>query len=582
MEDGNKMMKSKSWLSLSLCLMSVATHAQESQVDVIVINADIRTSNPAQPKAQAFAVNKGKFIAVGNNAFIKNMATQKTKIIDAKGKTVLPGLTDAHTHLLGGIELWQGVDLFGIKDRKQWFKIIAKRDKELAKGTWLVGGRWDVSDLDDPSMPTRQELDAIVPDRPVVLQDIDYHTVWLNNKAMQLLGIDKDTQAPQGGEIIKDSTTGEPTGIFKETAANQLVLSHPLYTAAILSGNDAIPTLHQIVAHFNSLGITSVHDMWAELATVYTTLADSQKQLPMRIHFGLMVADDQANLIQLQRYAKQRDELNQRFIEREKQWQNGPTFRFGYMKYFVDGTLMSYTAALNKPYSDRQHFNIDPITSQIKLNELVKNTNEVGFPVAIHAIGDKSVDIALNAIESTSKHLQMANRIEHIEVISKVATSRFAELGVVASMQPDHAIAGNYQESRLGADRLPYSYAWKTLLSYGASMVLGSDWPTAPENPMIQLSDVIFREYNGKTRYSDDALSLDEALYAYTQAPANIAGWGNEIGSISVGKWADFLILQDTLKLPLNKNIRDWKVIQTWFAGQKVFDRQLKLNNTEK
>lgn len=247
-----------------------------------------------------------------------------------------------------------------------------------------------------------------------------------------------------------------------------------------------------------------------------------------------------------------------------------------------DDPTESYTAALNKPYSDRQHFNIDPITSQIKLNELVKNTNEVGFPVAIHAIGDKSVDIALNAIESTSKHLQMANRIEHIEVISKVATSRFAELGVVASMQPDHAIAGNYQESRLGADRLPYSYAWKTLLSYGASMVLGSDWPTAPENPMIQLSDVIFREYNGKTRYSDDALSLDEALYAYTQAPANIAGWGNEIGSISVGKWADFLILQDTLKLPLNKNIRDWKVIQTWFAGQKVFDRQLKLNNTEK
>ncbi|WP_096911345.1 MULTISPECIES: amidohydrolase [Acinetobacter] len=568
-------MKKKLLLCVGASLIAFSVNAQMPQADVIVMNADIRTSNPAKPIAQAFAIKDGKFLAVGNNAFIQTLATAKTQIVDAQGKTVLPGLTDAHTHLLGGLELWEGVDLFGVNDRQEWFKLIAKRDKELAKDAWLVGGRWDITSLKDQHMPTRQELDAIVPDRPVVLQDIDYHTVWINTKAMQLLGIDKNTKAPEGGEIVKDPQTGEPTGILKETAANQLVLANPLYAKALLSGKAALPVVEKIVAHFNSLGITSVHDMWTELATVYPALLESQKQLPIRIRFGLMTGEDQATKNNLQSYAKQRDEINQHFVQKEQQWQKGPQFRFGYIKYFVDGTLMNYTAALNAPYADRHNFNIEPISSQSQLNLLVKRANDAGFPVAVHAIGDKSVDMTLNAIENSPKHRQFVNRIEHIEVISKEDIPRFAQLGVIASMQPDHAISGNYQESRLGEERLPYSYAWQSLLSSGAPVVLGSDWPTASENPMLQLSDVVFREYNGKTRYSDNALSLDEALYAYTQAPANVAGWGNEIGSISVGKWADFVVLQGALQTPLNKDIKDWKVAQTWFAGEKVYDGKL-------
>ncbi|EKU56569.1 amidohydrolase family protein [Acinetobacter sp. WC-323] len=567
-------MKKKLLLGLAVGIISLAGHAQIPQVDVIVINADIRTSNPAKPKAQAFAVQNGKFLAVGDNQFIQKMATKQTQIIDAKGKTVLPGLTDAHTHLLGGLELWEGVDLFGITDRQEWFKLIAKRDQELPKGAWLVGGRWDLTSLKDNRMPTRQELDAIVPDRPVVLQDIDYHTVWVNTKAMQLLGIDKHSKSPEGGEIVKDPKTGEPTGIFKETAGTQLILGSPQYSGALLSGKAALPTVERIIAHFNSLGITSVHDMWTELATVYPALLDSKQQLPMRIRFGLMTGEDHTSPAQFKIYAQQRDELNQRFMQKEREWQQGPQFRFGYIKYIIDGTLMNYTAALNEPYADRHHFNIEPMTSQENLNNSVKNANDAGFPVAVHAIGDKSVDMALNAIEKSPKHQQFINRIEHIEVLSKDDIPRFAQLGVVASMQPDHAISGNYQESRLGEARMPYSYAWQSLLSSGATMVLGSDWPTAPENPMLQLSDVVFREYQGKTRYSNNALSLDEALYAYTQAPANIAGWGDQLGSISVGKWADFVVLQDTLKTPLNKDIKNWKVDETWFAGRQVYNRK--------
>lgn len=382
-------MNKKLWLAISIGVISLNSYAQTPQVDVIVLNADVRTSNPAKPKAQAFAVKDGKFLAVGDNRFIQQMATKQTQIIDVKGKTVLPGLTDAHTHLLGGLELWEGVDLFGISDRPEWFRLIAEKDKQLPKGAWLVGGRWDVSSLKDGHMPTRQELDAIVPDRPVVLQDIDYHSVWVNSKAMQLLGIDKNTQAPEGGEIVKDPQTGEPTGIFKETAGMQLILGNPKYSSALLSGKAALPVIEKIIAHFNSLGITSVHDMWTELATVYPALLESKQQLPMRIRFGLMAGEDQVTPAHFQAYAKQRDQLNQQFMQKEQQWKTGPQFRFAYMKYFVDGTLMNYTAALNEPYADRHHFNIAPITSQVELNNSVKHANETGFPVAIHAIGDK-------------------------------------------------------------------------------------------------------------------------------------------------------------------------------------------------
>lgn len=566
-------MNSKLWIGLSLGIMSLASYAQHPQADVIVIHADVRTSNPAKPKAQAFAIKAGKFLAVGDNQFIQQMATPQTQIINAQGHTVIPGLTDAHTHFGSGMEIAQGVDLYGIDDRAEWLKRIAERDRQLPKGQWMTGGRWDISLLSEQSMPTRQQLDAVVPDRPVVLLDIDYHTAWLNTKAMQLLGIDRNTVAPEGGEIVKDQYTGEPTGLFKETAATQLVRKNPVYLKAVVTGTNALPVLKKLVAHFNRLGVTSVHDMWRSDWSVYPAMFQQSQSLPMRVWFGYMAdtSAEKTTTAQFAEYAAQRDRLNEQFKQKEQQWLQGPQFRFGYLKYFVDGTLLNYTAALNGHYADRHDFNGEPVSSQTKLNDLVSKANVVGFPVAMHAIGDKSVDMALNAIESSPRHHQFANRIEHIEVMSETAMPRFAQLGVVASMQPDHAISGNYQESRLGEARMPYSYAWQSLLSSGAALVLGSDWPTAPENPMLQLSDAIFREYNGKTRYSDNALSLDEALYAYTQAPANIAGWGNETGSISVGKWADFVILQGTLKPPLPKNLKDWQVAETWFAGRQVY-----------
>lgn len=235
--------------------------------------------------------------------------------------------------------------------------------------------------------------------------------------------------------------------------------------------------------------------------------------------------------------------------------------------------LSTYTAALNEPYADHKDLHGTPIHNQEKLNKLVKLAHDQKFPVAIHAIGDKSVDMAVNALIAAPTQTKQPDRIEHIEVVNSKTVPQFAQYNIVASMQPNHAIQGGYIPSRLGEPRLERSYAWQTFLSSGAQLVLGSDWPTAVEIPMLQIGDAVLRERDGKAWHGENALSFDEALYAYTQAPANVAGWGDQIGSISVGKWADFAIIDGTVRDPLPQDIRKWKIDQTWFSGKKVYQK---------
>lgn len=537
--------------------------------DVIVINGDIRTVDPKKPRAQSFAIRDGKFIAVGSEFYVKQLQGKNTTIIDAKGRTIVPGFTDAHTHLLGGIDLTYGVDLYDIADRSEWLKIISKKDKELPAGAWIVGGRWDVTLTENQELPTRQELDAVVSERPIALLDSDYHSMWLNTAALKQINVTKDTISPPGGEIVKDPKTGEPTGILKENAMELVAAASSYKTAQAQLPKTA--ALKDIIHHFNSLGVTSVHDMWAGGLDTYQELLS--QPYSMRVWFGLMAdsSDKQATPESFKRYAKQRDDMNKLSHKQESLWKQGPQFKFGYIKYFADGVLSTYTAALNEPYSDRLDIHGTPIHTQEKLNKLVQLAHNERFPVAIHAIGDNGVDMAMASFINSPSKTTLPDRIEHIEVVNKETIPKFSQYNVVASMQPNHAIHGSYTPSRLGEPRLERSYAWQTLLTSGVQLVLGSDWPTAVETPMLQLGDAVLRERDGKPWHGENALSFDEALYAYTQAPANIAGWGDQIGSISVGKWADFVIINGTVTDPLPQDIRNWKINQTWFAGNKVY-----------
>lgn len=559
-------------LSIAVSLPSLFSYAQSPPLsaDTIVLNADVRTVDPSKPRAQSFAIQNGKFIAVGSEFYVKKLQNAKTKVIDAKGHTVIPGLTDAHTHFLGGTDLAFGVDLFNIADRARWLDIIAKKDKELPEGAWIVGGRWDVTLTEQQDLPTRYELDAIVPDRPIALLDSDFHSMWINTAAMKLLNITTQTVSPAGGVIVKDIKTGEPTGILKENAM-ELVTQSAIYKKAEPPKTAA---LMNIIRYFNSLGVTSVHDMWSDDIKAYQELLATEP-FSMRVWFGLMADSSDSQVIPkaFQHYAKQRDKMNALSQKQEKIWQQGPQFRLGYIKYFADGVLSTYTAALNDAYSDHADIHGTPIHSQDKLNKLVKLAHDQNFPVAIHAIGDKSVDMVMEAFSLSPQQTTLPDRIEHIEVVETQTVPKFSQYNIVASMQPNHAIQGSYIPSRLGEPRLERSYAWQTLLSSGAKLVLGSDWPTAVEIPLLQIGDAVLRERDGKTWHGENALSFDEALYAYTQAPADIAGWGNQIGSISVGKWADFAIIDGTVSEPLPQDIRNWKIEQTWFAGKQVFQK---------
>ena len=553
----------------ALSLTSILLTAQlTANPDVIVINADVRTSDKSNGRASAFAVKDSKFIAVGNTETILSMAGDSTKIIDANGSTVVPGFIDSHTHLSSGAKIVTGINLSEIREKAVWLEMIKERVKTMQPGEWLLGGRWDYT-FENKGYPTRWELDAVAPNNPVALSDIDGHSMWVNTMAIELSGIEADSEVPMGGQIVLNEE-GVPTGILLE-GAMELVWQNESY---VRDSDLARNEIEQVIDYATSLGITSVHDMSSRIElNKYKELAADQK-LNLRIFWGehskFSQEDDstnQNNLIYqlIDQYKVHDDEL-------------GPMIEYGFIKYVIDGVLSTHTAALVDPYTDRPDVIGEPFYIQNELNFLVKRANSLGMPVAIHAIGDRGVQMALNAFEF-SNHLNLANRVEHVEVIQPGTVERFRELNVTASMQPNHGtgVIGKYITPRIGTEREKFAYVWNDFLKGGVRLALSSDFATSPFSPLVQLFDAVFREspsglYDGAW-YPEQRISFDEALYAYTQIGADLSGWGEEIGSITNGKWADFVILNQRLNDPVGRELKDTLVSSTFFAGKEVYSK---------
>ena len=553
----------------ALSLTSILLTAQlTANPDVIVINADVRTSDKSNGRASAFAVKDSKFIAVGNTETILSMAGDSTKIIDANGNTVVPGFIDSHTHLSSGAKIVTGINLSEIREKAVWLEMIKERVKTMQPGEWLLGGRWDYT-FENKGYPTRWELDVVAPNNPVALSDIDGHSMWVNTMAIELSGIEADSEVPMGGQIVLDEE-GVPTGILLE-GAMELVWQNESY---VRDSDLARNEIEQVIDYATSLGITSVHDMSSRIElNKYKELAADQK-LNLRIFWGehskFSQEDDstnQNNLIYqlIDQYKAHDDEL-------------GPMIEYGFIKYVIDGVLSTHTAALVDPYTDRPDVIGEPFYIQNELNFLVKRANSLGMPVAIHAIGDRGVQMALNAFEF-SGHLNLANRVEHVEVIQPGTVERFRELNVTASMQPNHGtgVIGKYITPRIGSEREKFAYVWNDFLKGGVRLALSSDFATSPFSPLVQLFDAVFREspsglYDGAW-YPEQRISFDEALYAYTQIGADLSGWGEEIGSITNGKWADFVILNQRLNDPVGRELKDTLVSSTFFAGKEVYSK---------
>lgn len=552
-----------------LFLLTAACAAEPAQrADLVVVNADVRTADPNRPSATALAIRDGRFVAVGDEAVARALAGSATEVVDAAGVTILPGFIDGHTHFAGGASLVNGVDLTGIADKQEWLRIIERKSSDMPEGQWLLGGRWDHT-LSDGILPTREDLDSVAPGRPVSLSDIDGHSRWVNSKALDLAGITAATAVPPGGEIVIDPRTGEPTGILLEGAGRLVARVIPRPDDEQRKGD-----LRRTIRFAFSLGITSAHDMSGSAVLYdYLSLLEAGEPMP-RIWFGGRASPSEESVAE---HVRMRDEIEARVRASGREKVRGPLLRLGYLKAVADGVLSTHTAALLEPYSDRPDVVGEPFLTQQEFDTLVALGNGARFPVAVHAIGDRAIRMTLDAFEKAGRPLPLRNRIEHIEVLDGADLGRFADLDVAASMQPDHAAAviGKYITERIGTEREKTAYVWQDLLSSGAHLVLGSDWPTAPLNPLIQLADAVFREspagLQEGTWHPENALTFEQALYGYTQAGADMTGWGSEIGSISEGKWADFVMLDGRLATPLDRTIRERSVARTFLAGTRVY-----------
>ncbi|WP_379072057.1 amidohydrolase [Mesorhizobium sp. UC22_110] len=556
----------KKLLASCLIAFAVSVGPAIAAADLIVVNADVRTADPAKPKAQAFAVEGGKFAAIGSNDEIKALADSSTRTIDAGGKTITPGFIDGHTHLTMGTDMVLGADLSYIPDKKTWLEKIKEADARLPKGAWLTGGGWDYT-LGEGKLPTKEDLDAVVPDRVVILRDIDFHSVWVNSKALEVGGVTAKSEVKEGGQILLNDK-GEPSGILLE-AAGELVEKHrPVATDA-----ERRAGLLETLKFANSVGITAVNDM-SDLAAVHDYAAlVADKKMPLRVWYGFFEGDPK----KIAAAVNDRRAVDKISSESGEQEKKGPLLKLGYTKSVMDGVLSTRTAYLHQDYSDQKGWKGKPFETKEQLAAAIRASNENGFPTAVHAIGDGSVSLVLDAFAEASVPRAQPNRIEHIEVVETSDIKRFKDLGVVASMQPNHATGtiGKYITERIGENREPRAYVWHSMLEAGVPLVFGSDWPTSPLSPLTQINDAVFREspfgLGTGPWHPEQAVSFDQALFSYTQAGANMTPWGNQIGSISVGKWADFVVIDGSLPDPLDRSIRQRKVEATYLAGNEVY-----------
>nr|WP_295886486.1 amidohydrolase [uncultured Devosia sp.] len=560
-------------LLLSIFATALSTSAAMAAADLIVINGDIYTSDPSQTKVEALAVEGGKFVAVGSNADIQALADADTQVIDARGQTVTPGFIDGHSHVSGNSPVVAGVDISYIADKQEWLRLIKEADERLPAGEWITGGGWDHT-LSDGEYPTKEMLDEIAPDRPIFLKHIDYHYGWANSKALELAGVTATTAVPAGGEIVLDPATGEPNGILLEGA--QGLIDSIIPERSDEQRHDGLAKMYQ---YANSFGVTGLHQMGN--LDDYTWVVENGDPT-LRVWYGQWgprgAGDDfDAGLKEI---AAEQVETTERVDATGKEAEVGPLLRLGYVKLINDGVLSAHTAVLMEDYSDRPGWLGEYITEPEDLDVQVAKATAAGFPVAIHSIGDAAVKASLDAFEAAKGNVvPFPNRVEHIEIIDADDIARFKALGVVASMQPNHATNSiGYVPERVGEERAARAYVWKSLLEAGVPLVYGADYNTSPLNPLVQIADAVFRVspfgFNeGRPWHPEQAVSFEQALTAYTQAGANMTPWKDEIGSIATGKWADFVLLDGTVPQPMDVSFRDLAVQSTYFAGRQVYSK---------
>ncbi len=518
--------------------------------DLVLINGNIITMNSKQPKAEAVAVRDGEFLAVGSGEQILPYAGTDTKKIDLRGKTVVPGFIDSHLH--GGSlgrHLLQ-VNLRGVKSIKEMQHKVKQQAKKTPKEQWIVGRGWDQERFRERRYPSCFDLDQATLDHPVLLIRVCGHAAVANTKSLELAGITKQTKTPKGGHIGREPRTKKPNGILREKALDLVSRVMPEASKTIL-----IDTCLSACRKMVKEGITTAH--WiinsAKEVRALQTLKE-RGTLPLRIYV-LIPVEFLDHLTALG--------LSTGFGDNR--------IRIGAVKILVDGSLGARTALLKRPYTDAADTCGMRLYSRGQLERLVKKAHEAGLQLAIHAIGDKTIELALNTLEKALSKVPKKNhrhRLEHVSVLNPRLIRKMKELGVIASIQPHFVISDIWITERLGKKRGRWTYAFKSLLDAGINMMGGSDAPVEPVSPILGIYAAVARE-----PFPEERLTVKDALRLYTVNAAYGAFEEDIKGSIEKGKLADLVVLSSNpYKSPI-KEIRDIKVEMTIVGGQIVYRR---------
>lgn len=529
--------------------------------NIILYNAAVYTANPQQPKAEAVVLENNRIIYVGGDSEALGYRSSSSTVIDAKGRTVMPGFNDSHYHLgIGSMTLDELYldDVKTLLQLKDAIQIYASKNPNKA---WIIGRRCSY-DIEGAKPLTRQHLDAIESNKPVALFSLDFHTVWANTKALELGGILHGARTQAGSEIVM-SSDGIASGELREPAAYNIVLDR----RPERSESERLSLIKQGIQLANSYGITSIHNMDDEdkRLHIYDRL-ESSRDLTLRIDFPLLMKPESPL-----------EDL--RLITEWKKANTSNRLHFGRIKVFMDGVIEATTALMVEPYAHLDTLG-DALFTAEHFNRIAVMADKLGWQISVHAIGDAAVKRTLDGYETAQKNngkRDSRHRIEHIETLHPTDLHRFKELGVIASMQPLHAPQphrGQYLFwlQCVGEQRYPWSFPWQTLREAGAYLAFSSDYPVVTQNPFISIDAGVNRQA-WKPGLRNEAQTLEQVLHGYTKGSAYVEFAENDKGQLKEGMLADVVMLNDDIFKVDAAAIKDMSTDLTIMDGNIVYEK---------
>jgi predicted amidohydrolase YtcJ len=539
------------------------TTPEGNMIDLILVNGKVWTGDAERPWAEAVAVRGGTILAVGATAEMRKLSPSGMKLVDLGGALLLPGFIDSHVHFLAGGFALKSLDLRKARSRSQFVSLIAAKARDLGPGRWILNGDWDHQQFDPPELPRKDWIDAVTGDNPVCVNRFDGHMILANSAALKLAGVTAKTPVPAGGEIVRDPATGEPTGILKDAAMDLVYAQVPEPTFA-----EKLAAAEASLRHAAENGVTSVHEM-ADAASfeVFQELA-RRGRLTTRVYLYLPITE-----VETLTRLKMRSPFG------------SPYLKLAGLKGFMDGSLGSGTAYFFEPYAD------DPKNSGLLHGQMfpegimekrILEADRAGLQLAIHAIGDRAISMLLDMYEKAAAANGPRDRrwrVEHAQHIRPTDIARFGKLGLIAAVQPYHAIDdGRWAEKKIGPERVRTTYAFESLRRAGARLAFGSDWTVAPLSPILGIYAAVTRRTldgaNPGGWVPEEKVTVAEAVRAYTVNGAFAEFAESFKGTIEPGKAADLVALDRNIFAVPAEEISGARVEMTVFDGKIIYRKE--------